>query len=309
MKKIKRQLSGFKLALMLLVCALCTGSAKAQTYTYYGFADANGDGLGDWHYFTSNGYISILHGIPGGAWPTGTQVRWTNYYVGFGYTFITGSSDLDGQPGGEVAVWQPTGTAIIVITDRTLSKKGYNTGAQPFNSWIACANNLQNLDGQPGLELMIFYFNRSPISKRGSMIIHRTQSTRATWSCTNLTRQQDAGGNDVQDEMAGATVYDGSQETFLKNPELKPPPGWSNPADGKHEITIFPSPARNVITLQTDDPAEIIQTLVITDNTGRVVLTGNSNSRSVDVGAVKSGFYFVKVQTNKKSYAGRLIKE
>jgi hypothetical protein len=319
MKHLKRKLKKIKLIFTLLLLLVFYGNAKSQTiFTLFAYSDSNGDGLPDWNYITSNGYVGILHGIPQGTWPVGNQVNWSWYYCGVGFHLMA-HGDMDGLGGNEIAVWQPTGTAIIVITDRLRDKFGYNTGgSSQLNTWTGCPNFFANFDGQPGHEIFIYYPYRSPSSKRGSMIIHRTRSRRATWSCTNLSSFNsssssgtlEANPNTIDEDVPESpdNQYTGTAVQFDRNPNLSPPEGWRNPAN-IGSITISPNPSTGLVKLTTDQPDEIIQQITITDVTGKAVLNSNLNIRTVDINKFSNGLYFIRVKTDKKSYIGKVLKE
>lgn len=327
MENVKRKFKKVKLVFTLLLLLIFYGNAKSQTFTYFGFADANGDGLGDWHYVTSNYYVGILHGIPGGGWPVGNQVNWSWYYCGPGFGLL-GWGDADGLPGGETIAYQPTGTSVIVITDRIRNAYGYSLGG---NRWVQCPNWWANFDGAPGNEMLFNFYERSPISKRGYMIIHRTRSTRSTWSCSNLAVKDKSSGspstleadiNTIDEDVVEPPTneYTGPVDVFAGNvPNLSPPERnypdinnfevMGNPSAITRNITLTPNPSKGLVNLRTDQPDEVIQQITVTDVTGKTVFVSRLNKRTADISHLNNGLYFIRIRTDKKSYMGKVLKE
>ncbi len=287
----------------LLLFLITAGSLKAQPTVHFGTADADGNGVADNFYYGTNAYIYILHG--------GTNV-WTYYYVGPTFNFYTGGTDLDGYAGVEIAVWHPSSQSIIVITDRTKTKKSYYLGATGINSWVSCTNTLTNLNGVAGAEIMINYYSRPASSKRGHMIIHRTQTTKSTWTCFNLTRE--AGGRDDSQEVPNETpeISGGTFDETTATPEeihRFKTSAFPGTVSSLGKFSCIPNPATGMVTLQTEKPGEVITQVVISDISGRTLFTSKENNRQVDISSLNSGLYICRVQTNEKTYVGKLMKQ
>lgn len=328
MKKLKGRLEKFRIAFTLFLLLVLCGNVKAQQFNLFRYADFNGDALPDWAYWTSNAYIGILHGIPGGAWPVGSQVRWTWYYYGNGGAgtyIVNGGTDLDGYSGLEVTMWLAVQQTMYVITDRTMLTKGYYVGFTGINQWVQCNNSFTNLDGLPGAEIMLNYYARSNSSKKGYMIRHRSQTTKSTWSCFNLTSAvENSGGiNSAHESDDSENLMDNSFDNseFFKKGRLMegrleklvvPPYAKEFKLEELlsigEEIRVSPNPAQNTINIALTG-GEFIQKIIITNASGSIVLSSNSNSNSVDISKFSKGIYFVRIRTSKKTFTKKILKE
>jgi len=77
----------------------------------------------------------------------------------------------------------------------------------------------------------------------------------------------------------------------------------------QNTFSFFPNPASNVLNLKAN---EVIEALTITDMSGRVVKTINSNNTkqtSIDVSDLTSGVYFVQVVSNGVPKVQKFIKQ
>ena len=76
-------------------------------------------------------------------------------------------------------------------------------------------------------------------------------------------------------------------------------------------ISIYPNPAREIITL-TNTGNQTITQIYISDMNGRVIQTisnnNNTPSRQIDISTYASGIYFVRIQTATASVVKRIIK-
>lgn len=71
---------------------------------------------------------------------------------------------------------------------------------------------------------------------------------------------------------------------------------------------VFPNPVANRITLQSSD----MKGLTISDLLGRTLKTykfGAVNSKEIDMSDLKSGIYFISVETSKGTYTSKIIKK
>ena len=71
----------------------------------------------------------------------------------------------------------------------------------------------------------------------------------------------------------------------------------------KKEISVYPNPAQDYITIDTDFPASY----VIYDVTGRIVSEGNISEKT-DVSDLCPGKYFIKIITETGISGSRFIK-
>jgi hypothetical protein len=324
MKRIKITFKKAAFTLALLFGLMFSGNLKAQTYTFVAYQDYNGDGFKDWYYWvTGSGgkYAAILHGIPSGTWPVGNQIHWRHFFLGYDSRTvnISGGIDLDGYGGLELVVWLMPQADELVITDRTWSTKGYHVGSTGINSWVYCNNSWTDLDGQPGAEIMINYYARSASSKKGLMIRHRSQSTKATWSCFNLNTAENA--DETGDSREGVdNSFDNTEfkeKESIMNTRLENLVVTHYAKEFKLEelmrigerIRISPNPVKNIINVTVNTLDETIRQIIVTDISGKTVLTSNSNSRSVDISKLNKGLYLVRVQTDKETYMKKVLKE
>lgn len=72
-------------------------------------------------------------------------------------------------------------------------------------------------------------------------------------------------------------------------------------------VSVYPNPVKNNLTIQSAQPAKV----ELFDAIGRKVYTKNSSTTTciVDLSEMKTGFYFVKVTANDKSFVKQVIKE
>lgn len=75
------------------------------------------------------------------------------------------------------------------------------------------------------------------------------------------------------------------------------------------DVQIFPNPAQDQLTIQCS--SDVLQSIVITDATGRIVHTSatTKHNTQLDVSALPAGVYFVNVRTNDHSYTQKVLKQ
>lgn len=304
MKKITKQFKFTKLALLLLL-VLAAGALKAQPTVFVTSKDYDGNGVLDQLWYGPNAYVYIKHG--------GTGV-WTSYYMGPTFSFPNSGIDLDGVAGAEIAVWHPSSESMIVITDRTKTTKPYYLGSTGINSWVQCTNSFTNLDGVAGAEIMINYYNRSAASHKGLMIIHRTKTTRSTWTCFNLSsRQSGAGGAEYLEvpntaPETNAFIFDENTASPAEVIRFKTTP-YFNQAPVKNTLSISPNPTTGLVNIQVGKADERISTVTITDAQGKVVFTSSNGSKRIDLSHLSAGLYFYRIQSSESTITGKLIKQ
>jgi hypothetical protein len=73
--------------------------------------------------------------------------------------------------------------------------------------------------------------------------------------------------------------------------------------------SVYPNPATNEVTVSVDT-RYTVKAINVIDITGRVVLTANaSNTATLDLNGLQSGYYFVNVSTDQGMVSTKLIKE
>lgn len=73
-------------------------------------------------------------------------------------------------------------------------------------------------------------------------------------------------------------------------------------------VIVFPNPTNGLVHIQLSNDAEIIRQIIITDMSGRVVMTRSGNYRSLDIHQLAAGVYVYKVESSLKTYTGKIIK-
>jgi len=73
-------------------------------------------------------------------------------------------------------------------------------------------------------------------------------------------------------------------------------------------FTVYPNPTAGEVNFVTGKSDEEIQSITITDIIGRII-SKNSSIDKVDLSSNSSGIYLYKVETNKQTYSGKLIKK
>jgi len=73
----------------------------------------------------------------------------------------------------------------------------------------------------------------------------------------------------------------------------------------KQKIKIFPNPAKNIINLQYNDLH--IQSLALTDLSGRVIKTFRAENKKLNVSGVTEGLYFLQVKAREGMLTGKIL--
>lgn len=82
----------------------------------------------------------------------------------------------------------------------------------------------------------------------------------------------------------------------------------SNQSFNENEFVIFPNPAKEVLNIQSNNNLEI-NSIEIYNLLGQVVLVVPTSSTAIDVSSLKTGTYFIKVNTNNGSANAKFIKK
>jgi hypothetical protein len=131
------------------------------------------------------------------------------------------------------------------------------------------------------------------------------------------------GGEWIYLRFAGAALFGSSGNALPYNAMddsamifLKPPVrdtttdtgSWVHRVTAKEQITIYPNPACNVLTIESENPGILSVNLV--NVVGQTVLSqpfGNSRRSTIDVSSLADGFYIVIVKTAKGSVVQRVV--
>lgn len=70
------------------------------------------------------------------------------------------------------------------------------------------------------------------------------------------------------------------------------------------ELTVYPNPATNKLSFKLS-PNEVVHSIVVTDVTGKVVLSSKENTTSIDVYGMNNGVYFLNVATQTATYRSK----
>lgn len=84
--------------------------------------------------------------------------------------------------------------------------------------------------------------------------------------------------------------------------------GISDLASNTLNISLFPNPANEVVSLQVSDEINI-QQISLFNTTGQEVKQFEKSNRSIDLQGIMSGLYILKITTNKGIVTKKLIKE
>jgi extracellular elastinolytic metalloproteinase len=139
----------------------------------------------------------------------------------------------------------------------------------------------------------------------------------ATDNCSDVTMTQDPVGgtildqNTVQTVTITATDVSGNMSTCTFDITVLSSLGIDDETLND-VISIYPNPARDVITL-TNTGNQTITQISISDMNGRVIqmISNNNNtpSRQINIENYASGIYFVRIQTATASVVKRIIKQ
>lgn len=98
---------------------------------------------------------------------------------------------------------------------------------------------------------------------------------------------------------------------FAFNATLKQPFRYCSPAsvsdyaNSENTIEIYPNPAKDVIQIKS---AFEFQSFTITDMTGKIILSKNGFSNSIDISELKAGVYFLRLNGDKGLTRKKFIK-
>lgn len=101
---------------------------------------------------------------------------------------------------------------------------------------------------------------------------------------------------DMFDLDTNTTNIEKAPAVFLSVPDLKL----------NNDISVFPNPSKNEISITTNTNQKIISVAVI-DILGKVVLNENQTDH-LDINSLQNGTYFVKIQTSESAVVKKIIK-
>ena len=71
--------------------------------------------------------------------------------------------------------------------------------------------------------------------------------------------------------------------------------------------TVFPNPGSDIINLNNVNLSGM-ESLIITDNLGKIVLKQNSNIETINISSLQNGVYYINVISEKDEYKLKFIK-
>lgn len=71
---------------------------------------------------------------------------------------------------------------------------------------------------------------------------------------------------------------------------------------------MYPNPTKNILNISSKNQTEI-QSVEIYNIVGQVVVAIPNSTKAIDVSSLKTGTYFIKVNTEKGSTTTKLMKE
>jgi uncharacterized repeat protein (TIGR02543 family) len=74
----------------------------------------------------------------------------------------------------------------------------------------------------------------------------------------------------------------------------------------ENKLSVYPNPVQDVLNIQTE---EVIKQIVVLDLTGRIVLQLNGNHRTVNLQAIPTGNYIVRIHTETAIIPVRIVKQ
>ena len=106
--------------------------------------------------------------------------------------------------------------------------------------------------------------------------------------------------------VSGFLGIDETTETFERNTAITLS---TNTTEAAADFQLYPNPAKDLITIQTNNSQEI-KTVSIVDMQGRTVFTSNQNIESISVRNLQQGMYFMTLETESgKSSTKKFIKQ
>ena len=79
-------------------------------------------------------------------------------------------------------------------------------------------------------------------------------------------------------------------------------------AFASNQITVFPNPTASVITVQNNANL-VLDTIIVTDLTGKTVLLQTQNSNQINVEQLASGMYILRGFSGEEQYVSKFVKE
>jgi len=81
-----------------------------------------------------------------------------------------------------------------------------------------------------------------------------------------------------------------------------------NPGTQKNTITIAPNPASNILNIELSGQQQI-QSVVLTDSSGKQVVIVENDQKSIDISSFQKGIYFVQIKTDSGTFVRKIVKE
>lgn len=72
-------------------------------------------------------------------------------------------------------------------------------------------------------------------------------------------------------------------------------------------IAITPNPVAGALSIQSN--SQKIQSIILTDMAGKIILTDRSKSNSIDVGHLRQGVYFARIETDRGTTVKKFVKK
>ena len=127
------------------------------------------------------------------------------------------------------------------------------------------------------------YYQNPAVSADG--LLFRSSTTAALVPLASIDQ------TDVALESYVATLLDTDEISFIEN-----------------QIQIASNPVRDFLSFRSTADLKILSTTIV-DSSGRIVLSIQSNTNSIDMSKLTTGIYCVKIATNKGTVTKKIIKE
>ena len=241
-------------------------------------ADLDGDGALEVVTTNSAGIVAAYDrfGKVRAGFPVGVDralsavpLRTEDYHVKTGFFGAASVGDLDGRPGleivaggldGRVYAWRADGSTVAGFPASTNSD---DSGADRRGAELITAPTLAELDGTPGLEVVI----------AGSEVFDPTGGTERPASVTDLATAWRSVAN-----RAGAAAIGGASKAFALDGNGRALPGWPVQLDGLlPDVLPFVGPAHQFAAGDVDGDGR--DELVMSNTTGEVVVYGADGAR------------------------------
>lgn len=122
----------------------------------------------------------------------------------------------------------------------------------------------------------------------------------------NCTFTRVAATGSVPEEGMGNALPETDSAVRNISVTMVPPENQPGPLQG---ISLYPNPAGRSFTIQANDKNIVVQQIIITDVSGKPLLTASQPTGATDISQLANGIYFCRVTTNKGTSILKLIKE